>query len=160
MRSDNFEIVRSAFEYTKRIDAYSIESKEDYYEIVSGPAYTDMTPRTIKDSKKADVKDALEQLANDIYKYIHSNKNYSITEFNAWHNKTCSGFLEKYKEKSGIEIKYGKAQKILNMSMKYLYCFHDSQAKYSRKFLNCHMPLDNYTMEWFVKIIINPYMYI
>lgn len=44
---------------------------------------------------------------------------------------------------------YGKAQKIINMTFKYLYCFYHTKKEYEAHFNYCHMPLDSYTLEWF-----------
>lgn len=41
----------------------------------------------------------------------------------------------------------GMAQKFTNMSFKYLYCYSDA-LDYEKKFADCHMPLDKYTINW------------
>lgn len=43
--------------------------------------------------------------------------------------------------------RYGVAQKFVNMSFKYLYCYADA-ADFENKFKDCHMPLDKYTIKW------------
>ena len=94
-------------------------------------------------------------MVDEIYGYFHSD-NLMITsrgDYDDWHHKTCKTFLDLFKRAGGKDIKYGKAQKIINMSMKYLYCFNDSN-KYSEKFIFCHMPLDHYTLEWFIHVVI------
>lgn len=42
----------------------------------------------------------------------------------------------------------GRAQKIVNMTFKYLYCVEGMRNKYKAHFKYCHMPLDSYTMAW------------
>lgn len=77
-------------------------------------------------------------------------------EFDEWHNKTCELFLnildgtgefEKY-TKAYTGLAYGKAQKIVNMMFKHLYCLAGADA-YEDHFKHCHMVLDNFTLEWF-----------
>lgn len=41
---------------------------------------------------------------------------------------------------------YGKAQKIINMAFKYLYCRKKGKMGH---FKYCHMPLDSFTLKWF-----------
>lgn len=53
-------------------------------------------------------------------------------------------------------IKYGKAQKIVNMSFKYLYLFDDTfdesgNCKYPQIFDHCHMAIDAKILDWFEK---------
>jgi hypothetical protein len=43
---------------------------------------------------------------------------------------------------------FGKAQKIVNMTFKYMYCF-DNADQYANKFEPCHIPLDSYILDWF-----------
>lgn len=45
------------------------------------------------------------------------------------------------------EITYGLAQKIVNMTFKYLYLFDDKE-KYESIFKQCHMPLDSYILDY------------
>lgn len=69
----------------------------------------------------------------------------SIDDFDSWHHETCEYILSVLREKYA-EVHYGKAQKILNMTFKNLYCTKfRSKEKY---FEHCHMPLDSYTLEW------------
>lgn len=53
-------------------------------------------------------------------------------------------------------ITYGKAQKIVNMSFKYLYLFDDTfdesgNCKYPQIFDHCHMAIDAKILDWFEK---------
>jgi hypothetical protein len=45
------------------------------------------------------------------------------------------------------------AQKIVNMAFKYLYCFDDANIYY-KKFADCHMPLDRFTLKWFYSKVV------
>lgn len=152
----------------------SIKKKKDIFLAVK-KAYTDMSPRTFAkdhdwwectDNVKADKKERkkeiekawkeeksgiFEWLADEFYTYFQND----YTDFNNWHKTVCSNFLNKFKpilseygydaEKS---LKYGKAQKIVNMTFKYLLCFDDAN-NYSSKFNECHMPIDSYILKWY-----------
>ncbi len=127
----------------------SIDDIKDYKKIVSGPAYRDFTPRTIAGLKKEKIQPALDWLAAELYDFIHSEEE----NFEEWHYKTCSEFCEQIKTHYK-EIPYGKAQKIVNMSFKYLFCLSDSQ-KFASRFKDCHMALDQYTLEWFIRFVLS-----
>ena len=90
-------------------------------------------------------------LADEFYTYFQGGCN----DFNDWHETICDEFLNRFKpilneygydaEKS---LKYGKAQKIVNMTFKYLLCFDDAE-NYGEKFDVCHMPIDSYILNWY-----------
>ena len=81
-------------------------------------------------------------------------------DFDDWHNKSCEMFLNvlngdgEYKDclKVYENLRYGKAQKIVNMMFKHLYCFENANA-YADHFKHCHMVLDNFTLEWFKRTL-------
>ena len=71
--------------------------------------------------------------------------------YDVWHGEACEiviAFLKtQYVE---ADATYGKAQKIVNMTMKNLFCLegareHDDNGKFDC----CHMALDSFTLEWF-----------
>ncbi len=72
--------------------------------------------------------------------------------FDDFHHKLCEGFLSAIRQEDGEEIyenlHYGKAQKIVNMMFKHLYCL-PWDKDYEAKFKCCHMALDSFTLEWF-----------
>ena len=95
----------------------------------------------------------LEKLAEDIENYLKNpNK-----QFDEWHNGECNDFLNNFNptlNKYGYEsITYGKAQKIINMTFKYLFCFDDAM-NYTAVFDQCHMPIDSYILKWYEKEVI------
>lgn len=72
-------------------------------------------------------------------------------DFNTWHEQCCKEFQTKYNkalEGKYHKIKYGKAQKIVNMTFKYLFCYVDADS-YTGHFQYCHMPLDSFTLTWY-----------
>lgn len=84
----------------------------------------------------------LRSIAEDIYKYLcDGNKN----KFNEQHDKWCQWFVDYW------GMKYGQAQKIVNMAFKYMYCVWYGKKEY-KEYLEkcevCHMPLDSFSLEW------------
>lgn len=87
-----------------------------------------------------------EELCDDFindFKSIRDDLNKEISEI----KKVDTG-IEKI-DKDDNKITYGKAQKIVNMSMKYLYFFDDANNYVSTVFNKCHMAIDEYIMKFF-----------
>lgn len=95
-------------------------------------------------------------------KYCHLSDLFT-EEFDRWHNDACISALmslnQYYKVPKGKSVRYGKAQKIVNMTFKYLFCLfysdsvdgklnREEQHKYHVLFRRCHMPLDSFIIEW------------
>lgn len=160
-------------QFNNGVAIMSIKNKEDIVLAIK-KAYIDMSPRTFKkidtwwnnknnaksgNERKKDVekawqdakKELFEWLAVEFYTYFQND----CTDFDNWHKTICEGFLNRFKpilneygydaEKS---LKYGKAQKIINMTFKYLFCFDDAE-NYGEKFNVCHMPIDSYILNWY-----------
>jgi hypothetical protein len=120
-------------------------------------AYIDMSPRTFKnngseggESLDPQKKEALfKHLAKKISDYMKN----GADDFETWHHKLCEYFIKEFSAileeagKNPIDATYGKAQKIVNMTFKYLYCFDDAPA-YAERFEPCHMALDSYILSW------------
>lgn len=67
--------------------------------------------------------------------------------FDDWHKEACDFFISQLGEQ--YPATYGQAQKVINMTFKYLYCLKGADAEeYKIIFDKCHMPLDSYTLEW------------
>ncbi len=75
-------------------------------------------------------------------------------EFNEWHHNTCKLFL-KTLEKDYVNLCYGKAQKIVNIMFKHLYCLNGAE-EYDKQgyFKYCHLTLDSFTLEWFHRNVV------
>lgn len=96
------------------------------------------------------IRPALDLIAAEVFSYLGSSTVVTPASFNKWHGDTCNKFLIELNGNlaaSGYApMHYGKAQKVLNMLMKYLYCCHDAPSAFSKKKFNfCHMALDGYT---------------
>lgn len=70
------------------------------------------------------------------------------------HGELCKCWTSKFKGEDANLATYGKAQKIVNMTFKYMYCWyykHSSEGEWKedkKKFQFCHMTLDSYTLNW------------
>lgn len=117
-------------------------------------AYIDMSPRTFRKegSRPLDpeMKAALfEALAEKYAEYMQ----HGAVDFEDWHHKLCCFFIRELEKiladagKDPADATYGKAQKIINMTFKYLYCFDDA-AEYAERFEPCHMAIDSYILNW------------
>jgi hypothetical protein len=113
--------------------------------------------KSIQTSWENDKENVLEKLATDIFKYITTYTSAPIKPFDDWHNEECNDFLSTFNpvlNKYGYKsIEYGKAQKIVNMTFKYLFCFDDAMS-YLSVFNQCHMPIDSYILKWYEKEVI------
>lgn len=156
--SDKFQFREILFDREKDIPGFwpecnQIEDKVAIYESIKR-AVPDVTPRTL--TKLSDVesnilqsitcKDNRENLVSLLSQYFEEDMPASQYAFNDWHKKVCDSILSILKALY-TEVHYGKAQKILNMTLKNLYCTPFGQSR--KEYFNfCHMPLDSYTLEW------------
>ena len=73
------------------------------------------------------------------------------TRLMQWHKDMCEEFLAVIEPKYLGGLKYGKAQKIVNMTFKNAYCLQHNEIKedqFEKYFEYCHMPLDSIILEW------------
>lgn len=92
---------------------------------------------------------------NRFYKFFSEKPLKNESDFDKWHHDACQCFLNVLKDYYE-GIRYGKAQKIVNMMFKHLYCLDgvnsaNGAKNYDGYFEFCHMPLDSFTIEWFVR---------
>lgn len=132
----------------------SIRNKEHLFYAVR-KAYFDLTPRTLKKrnptasipSQKRD--DVLQWLADELQTYLQGGTRES---FAIWHRSVCRRFLDKFNTEVLSDnyqpACFGKAQKIVNMALKYIRCFDDA-ADYESVYKECHMAIDSYILTWY-----------
>lgn len=73
-----------------------------------------------------------------------------IEDFDAWHKDICGKMVGKLNDiKSGFGT-IGRAQKVINMTFKYIACINDSCSQYAG---DCHMTLDGYTLAWYKSFV-------
>ena len=120
------------------------ELKELYKEIISKFALPDMT----RHGKNSDTHTKLENTKS--FDYLSEKiidlfiKNHP---FDGWHKEVCNELIEKNKDE--CTLTYGDAQKLVNMSLKYIYCLKDFPRKdFKSDISNWHMTIDNYILSW------------
>lgn len=163
MTEKDFKRIKEKFLTEQKVEKKALYSNgtvnEDAIRMAIEKAYNDAQPRLIP--KHNNVKEELYNWSNEELPLGYLKK--SLKEFlegkannkgfDVWHEEICGEFLVKYNEllkKVDNEQKIGKVQKIVNMSMKYLYCMADEDKE--ELFKDCHMPLDKYTFKnWFYK---------
>lgn len=149
-------------DFYKNLENYAI-SNRDYYDENGGKkainaAFKDFTSRTLRkidpdvnvSVDEESRKEALKHLSAKFEEYFKAPEK-NKEDFNAWHEQCCKEFQTEYNkllEGKYHKIKYGKAQKIVNMTFKYLFCYADADS-YRGHFQYCHMPLDSFTLTWY-----------
>lgn len=150
--------------------ASNVTNLSEAIEYAINKAYSDMQLRTIKGHRKEIKEESTKALQKQL-KNLFNKHPKGDSDFDTWHGEACNAFLEAFNKAANnysvTQQKYGKAQKIVNMSLKYLYCifycnknneFDNSQTKFNLNkddveqiFKSCHMPLDSYTLNWYYK---------
>ena len=84
---------------------------------------------------------------------------FSITnqsDFDKWHEETCGDYCKHMNNKNfSFKMTYGRAQKVLNMTFKYLYCTDAFKREIKLLTPYLHMTLDGYTLRWYKDIVID-----
>ena len=125
------------------------DSVKTSIETAVGLAYNDVK-RTLHgiDGKG---KEAKSNVISEFYVFFSNHSNaLAQSAFDNAHDKLCNAWIGSFDDNSPLGT-YGKAQKIVNMTFKYLYCYADDILK--ERFKYCHMPLDSFTLEWFKRNI-------
>ncbi len=126
----------------------TLSSGDDIYKIVSGSAYKDMTPRHLKGiGKYPNEKKKIFNYITDQIVYYFSQPAKNKEEFDRWHKDLCEEICRRFSTIPNIELKFGKAQKLVNITFKCLYCFADADSK-SEHFKYCHIPIDSNVIDW------------
>ena len=125
----------------------SIHKIDDIKNILYGPrAFTVYKAAFSRDLSKSVTIPAFDFLAQELLDYMNKTTVETQETYDEWHHNICIEFLNKLNETSPRQKSYGKAQKCLNMAMKYLYCCNDAPSVFAyKKFDYCHMALDGYT---------------
>ena len=118
----------------------SLEKEDDYYygvEKAFDDAFNQYARRNGKKYAQSKQK-LMEPIVKRLYKYFNAeNDNFDV----------CFNDCIQLSKNILNNNLYGIAQKITNMSFKYLYCYQDMDA-FKDKFEKCHLPLDKYTINW------------
>lgn len=127
------------------------------FEIAIRRATRDVAPRTLsrRSVAKGNLVDDLlygeHSFLGEIEKYF-SNDPCNEEKYDKWHTDMCRlvlGVIQRfYTQKNGTDVCYGKAQKIVNMTLKGCYCLNGARDK-EEYFKHCHMALDSFTLTWY-----------
>lgn len=99
-----------------------------------------------RDLKKIITIPAFDLLANELCNYLSNTTVETQKSFDEWHHNVCDKFITELNKSITKEKNYGKAQKALNMALKYAYCCNDASHTFPyEKFTYAHMALDGYT---------------
>lgn len=125
-----------------------VTNPQDILKYAVNKAYIDMQPRTIKGHNISLTEPLRKKLADRFCDYFKDPAPSTESDFDKIHSKFCGDFLtELNKIFTSAPQEFGKAQKVINMAFKYLYCFDDATL-YLPHFTYCHMPIDSYTLNW------------
>ena len=153
-------------------------SRLDYIvDYATDKAYNDMQLRTLPGHTSVVKANSIHVVRNDLCKLFTGNPQINDqNDFDLWHDSAGNNFLTAFNTNySGKKQAYGKAQKIVNMSLKYIYClfyrdrnnnntFDPNQISQNvvnsatiaeNVFDYCHMPLDSYTLNWYYREVNN-----
>lgn len=128
------------------------DTLEDAVTEAIGSAYG-TAKRTFKGVQKSD--EVIKEFKNSVIGYFTS-KSFPQTqeEFNTKHEELCEDWIKILSKNgnSGDNLSYGKAQKVVNMMFKYMYCYsylNDFIKEIPKNaFDYCHMTLDSFTLRW------------
>ena len=113
-------------------------------EIAASWAYND-AKRTMHGITKDDREEAEDAIVKEFKAYF-TNPAPCEKKFKESHIRLCNAWINSFEDGSSLGT-YGKAQKIVNMTFKYLYCCTNID-NLENHFKYCHMPLDSFTLEW------------
>ena len=136
-------IIRTLYESFKLDEVFS--KQEDIYLATVELAYRD-AQRTLRGiGEFSNVKDsAIRDISFGIGEYVNGLR--TEQSFDSIHHELCELWTNRFNGELGA---YGKAQKIVNMSFKYLYTYYyQSDDKRLERLSDCHFTLDSYTLEW------------
>ena len=113
-------------------------------EIAVSWAYND-AKRTMHGITKDDREEAEDAIVKEFKAYF-TNPAPCEKKFKESDIRRCNAQINSFEDGSSLGT-YGKAQKIVNMTFKYLYCCTNID-NFENHFKYCHMPLDSFTLEW------------
>lgn len=127
---------------------WSLENNDEVYTAAVHLGYLDMcrTCHGIGTKVSDDERTAsFKTLGEKIKGLLDDSSIDSQEAFDAKHKELCKEYMDLL-EYYGYPIKYGQAQKVVNMAFKYLFCCEDASSKPAFEY--CHMPLDGLIMNW------------
>ncbi len=144
----------NAFYDQYKINFENKKDPEDIVKIAVDLAYKD-AQRTMKNINGTARDKAKNEVVNGIIKYLQTEATKEQDKFDESHKSLCNAWCRQFVNANGELTEhgnYGKAQKIVNMAFKYLYCYSyshkDSSSIKKDHFQCCHFTLDSLTLRW------------
>lgn len=141
----------------------NLNFNEEGFKIAIARATRDLTARTLRNRSKNNEISLVDTLNGEGDSFLKCIREYfeeqprNEADFDKWHNKICKKLLKDindfYCNPDGTDVCYGKAQKILNMTLKGCYCLNGAEQKEDH-FKYCHIPLDSFILEWFYREVV------
>lgn len=152
------DVKRAVEDFKKNIGSEKVEhlssvKSEDAIKYAFDSAYGDAkrTLTGIRDFQK-EKETAKGRIVEKMLDYFNGPAPSGQEAFDVLHEEMCMLWCTQFTESRKDLGTYGKAQKIINMSFKYLFCCEDAKEHYAH-FQYCHMPLDSFTLEWIKRFV-------
>ena len=112
------------------------------YQCAVAQAWLDVCRRVeVNEYTKSKIEAGKKTIINGLQKYF-AGKPKNEDAFEGWYDSLLSISTK------NTALTVGQAQKIINMSFKYLFCCEDIRESKMSHFTWCHMPLDKVTLDW------------
>lgn len=131
----------------KNLSNFSPNQNDDALKEAIGLAHADMSRHA--DGHTPAIKDESVNWLFDYFKAPNTNR-FFLSNFDKWHKKACNKYCRYMNQKfKGFKMTVGRAQKVINMTFKYLYCTAAYRGDVENIVDKLHMALDKYTLKWY-----------
>lgn len=96
--------------------------------------------------------DCFNYLGKELFDFFDSTPLINEIDFDNWHKDVCAGFINEFRKYGYSKVTVGMAQKVVNLSFKYLYCCNGAST-FSNHFKFCHLTLDDYILAWYTRVV-------
>lgn len=141
------KLIKEFADAQKNLSNFSQNQKDDALKEAIGLAHADMSRRA--NGHTSAIKNASVKWLFDYFKAPNTN-HFFLSNFDAWHEKACDDYcLDMNQKFKGFKMTVGRAQKVINMTFKYLYCTAAYRGDVEKIVGKLHMALDKYTLKWY-----------
>ena len=141
-------LIKEFADAQKNLSNFSPNQKDAALREAIGLAHADMSRHA--DGHTPAIKDASVNWLSDYFKASNTNP-FSSSNFDVWHEEACNKYCRYMKNQKfkGFKMTVGRAQKVINMTFKYLYCTAAYRGDFKNIADKLHMALDKYTLKWY-----------
>ena len=140
------KLIKEFADAQKNLSNFLPNQKDDALKEAIGLAHADMSRHA--DGHTTAIKVASVKWLFDYFKASNTNP-FSVSNFDAWHEKACNDYCLHMNQNTGFKMTVGRAQKVINMTFKYLYCTAAYRGNVEKIKDKLHMALDKYTLKWY-----------